>query len=289
MRVVTPTMSDQVEAILRVSGALSPQELEHGLRLAASRNQPLWDVLLGERHISEDALAQALAARLNLPRVRIETLAIPSAAVKAISGALARKHVCLPISVDERRVVLAMANPLDHHAKQDVQFASNRTVDPVVACRSEILSGIEKYYAPVSHPAADEASFGVTEPAGTGSDAGAADGSEERAPAVQLCNQLVVDALKSQASDIHIEPGAFEFRVRLRIDGVLRDHCTLPQWLHGGLVSRIKILAKLDISQQRLPQDGRIKARSGDRVIDLRVSTLPTHFGEKVVLRLLRS
>jgi type IV pilus assembly protein PilB len=282
-------MSDQLATILRVTGALSAPELDLSIRQAASRNVALWDVLVDEHRLSEEALAQALAARLNLPRVRIESLDIQPAAVKALSGTLARKHVCLPISVDERRIVLAMANPVDQHAKQDVQFASNRFVEPVVACRSDILNGIEKYYAPAQSPAADSAPFGAA-PTGYGWDSDAADsGQAERAPAVQLCNQIVMDAVKSNASDIHIEPGPYEFRVRLRIDGVLRDHCALPQWMHGGLVSRIKILAKLDIAQQRLPQDGRIKVKSGDRAIDLRVSTLPTHLGEKVVIRLLGS
>jgi type IV pilus assembly protein PilB len=280
-------MSDQLATILRVTGALSAQELERSIREAASRNVALWDVLIDERRLSEEALAQALAARLNLPRVQIESLTIQPAAVKAVSGTLARKHMCLPISIDERRIVLAMANPVDQQAKQDVQFAANRFVEPVVACRSDILTGIEKYYAPVRQPASD------AEPLTIPSDGwdGDADVSAltERAPAVQLCNQILIDAMKSNASDIHIEPGPYEFRVRLRIDGVLRDHYTLPQWMHGGLVSRIKILAKLDIAQQRLPQDGRIKAKSGERAIDLRVSTLPTHLGEKVVIRLLGS
>jgi type II secretory ATPase GspE/PulE/Tfp pilus assembly ATPase PilB-like protein len=95
--------------------------------------------------------------------------------------------------------------------------------------------------------------------------------------------------MTANASDIHIEPGPYEFRVRFRIDGVLHDHCALPRWMHASLVSRIKILAKLDIAQQRLPQDGRIKVKNGERAIDLRVSTLPTHLGEKVVMRLLGS
>jgi len=284
-------MSDHLATILRVTGALSAEELALSIRQAASRNLPLWDVLVEERRVSEEALAQALAARLKLPRVRIESLDIQPAAVKAVSGTLARKHMCLPISIDGRRMVLAMANPLDQQAKQDVQFAANRRVEPVVACRSDILTGIEKYYARAQQPLADDAPFSVVEPTGDAWDADNADssGQTERAPAVQLCNQIVTDAMKSNASDIHIEPGPYEFRVRLRIDGVLRDHCGLPRWMHASLVSRIKILAKLDIAQQRLPQDGRIRLKNGERAIDLRVSTLPTHLGEKVVIRLLGS
>ena len=283
-------MSDQLAAILRVTGTLSAQELDLGIRQATSRNLSLWDVLVDERRVSEEALAQALAARLNLLTVRIESLDIQPAALKAVSGTLARRHICLPISVDGRRMVLAMANPLDEQAKQDVQFASNRRVEPVVACRSDILTGIEKHYPPVPQPPADDAP-GAVEPAGETWDVDAEDSAEQtdRAPAVQLCHLIVTNAMTSNASDIHIEPGPYEFRVRFRIDGVLHDHCALPRWMHASLVSRIKILAKLDIAQQRLPQDGRIKVKNGERAVDLRVSTLPTHLGEKVVMRLLGS
>src|SRR6266850_3708101 len=215
-------MSDHLATILRVTGALSAEELALSIRQAASRNLPLWDVLVEERRVSEEALAQALAARLKLPRVRIESLDIQPAAVKAVSGTLARKHMCLPISIDGRRMVLAMANPLDQQARQDVQFASNRRVEPVVACRHDILSGIEKYYAPAQPPPADDA-FSVVEPAGDGWESDTPDPSAERTPAVQLCQQIVTDAIKWNASDIHIEPGPYEFRVRLRVDGVLRD------------------------------------------------------------------
>ena len=284
-------MGDHLAAILRVTGALSAQELELGIRQATSRNLTLWDVLVDERRVSEEALAQALAARLNLLTVRIESLDIQPAALKAVSGTLARKHICLPISVDGRRMVLAMANPLDEQAKQDVQFASNRRVEPVVACRSDILIGIEKYYPSAQQPLAGGAPVSAAEPVAETWDVESGDASEQtdRSPAVQLCHLIVMNALKANASDIHIEPGSHEFRVRFRIDGVLHDHCALPRWMHASLVSRIKILAKLDIAQQRLPQDGRIKAKNGERAIDLRVSTLPTHLGEKVVMRLLGS
>jgi type IV pilus assembly protein PilB len=284
-------MSDQLAQIVRVTGTLSAQELDLGIRQATSRNLSLWDVLVEERRVSEEALAQALAARLNLLTVRIESLDIQPAALKAVSGTLARKHICLPISVDGRRMVLAMANPLDEQAKRDVQFASNRRVEPVVACRSDILIGIEKYYPPPQQPLSDGAPVSVAEPGAETWDVDGGYSSEhtDRAPAVQLCHLIVMNAMKANASDIHIEPGPQEFRVRFRIDGVLQDHCALPRWMHASLVSRIKILAKLDIAQQRLPQDGRIRAKNGERAIDLRISTLPTHLGEKVVMRLLGS
>jgi type IV pilus assembly protein PilB len=291
-------MNQQLVAILADSGTMSSHDLDLTLRQAAARNMSLWDVLVHDQRVPEETLARALATRLNLPRVHIDAIEIEAAAVRTLSAQLARKHTCLPIRLKGKYLVVAMMNPLDHEAKQDVQFASNRQVEPVVACRSEILSGIEKHYPSTATraPESQAPDAGAVSGALTGRDDldlefDEIDGrrSGDAAPAVQLCKVIIGDAMALGASDIHIEPGACEMRVRLRVDGVLRDHSLVPRWLHAGVVSRIKILAKLDISQQRLPQDGRITLKRGGRDVDLRVSTLPTHLGEKVVMRLLGS
>jgi type IV pilus assembly protein PilB len=286
-------MSQQLELILRRSGTLTSQELELSVGQAKARNISLWELLVLERQVPEETLAAAFSASLNMPHVRLGSVDVEPAAVQAVAGRLARKHVCLPLRLKGRNLVLAMANPLDRHAIEDVEFASSRQVQPVVACRTEILIGIEEHYA------SDTAGPSVAERNGFSLVSGERDvldldqtdplQSSEIAPAVHLCSRILLDAIAMRASDIHIEPGAREMRVRLRIDGVLRDHVQLPRWMCGALVSRVKILAKLDIDKQRLPQDGRIKVRTRDRRIDLRVSTLPTHFGEKAVLRLLGS
>jgi type IV pilus assembly protein PilB len=285
-----------MDAIVRRSDTLTSQELDVSLRQANARNIPLWDILVVERQVPEEALAEAFSAWLHLPRVRLDSVEIEPAAVKAVAGWLVRKHTCLPIRLSGKSLVLAMKNPLDQQAIQDVQFASSRQVQPVVASRAEILTGIDKHYpsGKAAAPGADVADAGAfsivaAEPDGLDLDQTDPLQADGITPAVHLCNVILLDAIRLQASDIHIEPGPQEMRVRLRVDGVLRDHLQLPRWMHAAVVSRIKILAKLDISQQRLPQDGRIKVRSRDRGIDLRVSTLPTHFGEKAVLRLLGS
>jgi type IV pilus assembly protein PilB len=247
------------------------------------------------RHGSEEALARSLSAALKLPYVRLESIDVVADALDAVPPAVVRRHTCLPLGFDGRKLVLAMPNPLDLHAIQDVQFAANRHVAPVVACRSEILSAIDTYYPPEAAPEArsdapDVPSFTfVPGPYDEGNldqiDPREADG----APSVHLFREIVLDAAAARASDIHIEPSEHELRVRLRVDGVLREYLRLPRWIHPALLSRVKVLAKLDITQQRLPQDGRIRTRTRDRAIDLRVSTLPTQFGEKAVLRLLGS
>lgn len=289
-------MSRELEAILRSSGTLTPQELELSVGQATARNVPLWDVLVLERRVPEDTIAEAFSRWLKVPRVRLDSIAIEAAAVKALPGRLARKHTCLPVRLTNKDLVLAMANPLDRQAIQDVQFASSRQVQPVVACRTEILIGIEEHYSSSETPAAetnaavrDALTVITNERDVLDLDRTDPPQSTEIAPVVQLCSRIVLDAIKLQASDIHIESGPEDVRVRLRVDGVLRDYHQFPHWMRGALLSRIKILAKLDIAQQRLPQDGRIKARTRDRSIDLRVSTLPTQFGEKAVLRVLGS
>jgi type IV pilus assembly protein PilB len=290
-------MRQQLEPTRRQSGALTSQELEISLGQANAQKISLWDLLIEQRRLPEETVAEAFSTWLSLPRVRIDSVSIEPAAVKALAGRLARKHTCLPVRLSGKNLVLAMANPLDRKAIQDVEFASSREVQPVVASRAEILLGIEEHYgAAATTGATAEAEPEAFSARVTGErdvldlDLDATGSlSAGILPAVQLCSRLVVDAIELQASDIHIEPGPQEMRVRLRIDGVLREHLRIPHWMCAALVSRVKVLAKLDIATQRIPQDGRIKARFGDRRIDLRVSTLPTQFGEKAVLRLLGS
>ncbi len=283
--------SQQLEVILRHSGTLTSQELEQSLSQANGRNISLWQLLVIERQVPEETLADAFSKWLNLERVRLDSLGIEATAVEAVPGRLARKHICLPLRLDGKSLVLAMANPLDGQAIQDVEFASSRQVQPVVACRTEILTRIDEHYPPGDARPADAALAPEDTLTLVTSERDVLDLDEadlaETTPAVQLCRRIILDATRLQASDIHIEPGPDELRVRLRVDGVLRDHMRLPRWIGPALLSRVKILATLNIAQQRLPQDGRIKVRTRDRAIDLRVSTLPTRFGEKAVLRLL--
>lgn len=290
-------MSQELVKLLQHSGALTSQELELSLGQASARNVSLWDVLVLERQVPEDTLAEAFSTWLKMPRVQLDSTEIEAVAVNAVAGWLARKYTCLPVRVAGKHLVLAMANPLDREAILDVQFASSRQVQPVVACRSEILTGIQRYYSPGELPAAEaktvaEGAFLVLTGERDVLDLDQDElpqASPGASPAVQLCSRIILEAIALRASDIHIEPGPREMRVRVRIDGVLREFQQLPRWMHTSLLSRVKILAKLDIAQQRQPQDGRFKVRTQNRAIDLRVSTLPTHFGEKAVLRLLGS
>jgi type IV pilus assembly protein PilB len=257
---------------------------------AKARNVALWHVLTAERRLPEEIVADALSRSLGLRRVRIDALRIHADALKVISPPAARRYVCLPVELTPTQVVLAMANPQDTFAIDAVQSASNRRVQPVVASRRDILSGIDRHYGPVSTTDAG-ADTGLVEYADLDDaidlDQDEASQPPDAAAIVAVCHQVLFAAVKLDASDVHIEPGPAGVRVRLRVDGMLRDYLDLPVWMKRQLLSRIKVLAHLDIAQQRVPQDGRIKARSRDGAIDLRVSTLPTQYGEKIVLRVL--
>ena len=282
---------------LQGTGTITPQELKETLEEARTRHVSPWDVLIVEKRVSEDALADTFAQWLTLPRVRIASASVEPEATKAISEALARKHTCLPLKAEGRSLLLAMANPWDYEAIQDVQFASSLMVRPVVASRTEILDGIEAYYVTEGRlqafvgqvPAATD--FRVLTQDGEELDPDTSDtqSAATSGPVVKLCNVIFRDAITAKASDIHLEPELNDVQVRLRVDGVLRQYMQVPKWLQNALVSRLKILARLDITERRRPQDGRIKVQFQKRPIDIRVSILPTHFGEKVVMRLLGS
>jgi type IV pilus assembly protein PilB len=294
-------MSKQLGSLLLQSGIVDQEQLEQHLEQARKRNVPLWDIVLEEKQISEESLADAFSRWLRIPRVRMASVQIDPEALKGINEELARKHICIPVKVEGKSLVVAMANPSDFNALQDLQFACGMNVKPVVASRTEIIDSIEQYFSTEEKAedflenVADAIDFRIVNPEkeegndNTDLDAMDARGSAHLPPVVKMCNLVIRDAIKASASDIHIEATLNAVLVRFRVDGVLRDYMQIPKWLQNAVVSRLKILAKLDIAERRLPQDGRIKVQYQNRSVDMRVSTLPTHFGEKVVLRILGS
>jgi len=294
-------MSKQLGSLLLQSGIVDQEQLEAHLEQARKRNVPLWDIVLAEKQISEESLADAFSRWLRVPRVRMASVQIDPETLKGVTEELARKHICIPIKVEGKSLVVAMANPSDFGALQDLQFASGMNIRPVVASRTEIVDSIEQYFSTEEKAedflenVADAIDFRIVTPEkeegddNTDLDAMDARGSAHLPPVVKMCNLVIRDAIKAAASDIHIEATLNAVLVRFRVDGVLRDYMQIPKWLQNAVVSRLKILAKLDIAERRLPQDGRIKVQFQNRSVDMRVSTLPTHFGEKVVMRILGS
>nr|PZN02770.1 MAG: type II secretion system protein GspE [Bacillota bacterium] len=211
--------------------------------------------------------------------------------VRTIPEALARRHMAVPVRKDGNRLLVAMADPLNLNAIDDLKMASGMEIVPAIASEKEILSALGRYF----QPGIDEQTFSTLEEIRVES-AAALDtydldetdaGGTDRSPAVQLVNQIITRAVRSRASDIHIEPQENHVLVRYRVDGLLQEALRLPLGIFNSLVSRIKIMGGMDIAEKRLPQDGRFQITLERRSIDFRVSAIPTVYGEKIVLRIL--
>jgi type IV pilus assembly protein PilB len=236
--------------------------------------------------ISTLQLARARAAHSKLPFVDLLDYPVDRAAVATVSAAICRRHEVLPIAISANRLVLAMVDPGNVFALDDVIEASHMRINPVVVDRPDLLAAIERY-----HRADDELSNLTTtlqeEQATDESTLGTSESLEDDAPIVRFVNLLVSQAIQDKASDIHIEPAEHSLGVRYRIDGVLHEMQRAPKSIQNGVISRLKIMADIDIAERRKPQDGRMSVSHGGRHIDLRVATLPTVWGEKIVMRIL--
>jgi type IV pilus assembly protein PilB len=289
-------MTKIADSTIALQRTVTPRaDIEEGITLARQKGISAIDLLLNKKNYSEEALAEGFSEWLKMPRVRLASMTLDAEAAKAISEETALKHLCLPLKIEGGTLVMAMANPADYDAIQNVQFASGFTVRPVVATRSEIMDGIQEVYGAEDKmqdflsKVADTQEFSIVAQTAEKVDL---DNSEARsaaelAPVIKMCNLILQEAIRSSASDVHLEPALNCLQVRMRVDGVLREYIDVPKWLHHPLISRLKILALLDISERRVPQDGRMKVKFQNRDIDLRVSTLPTLYGEKVVMRIL--
>jgi type IV pilus assembly protein PilB len=241
-------------------------------------------VLIEMELFTEASLVGALAKHLGLDFVELAGRQIDTVAASLVPDSLCRRHCVLPIAfTEDGRIVLAMSDPANVLAVDDVRTVTDRDVHPVVATRADILEAIERY-ARMGDAVEDVVSdFGNEEE----DELSAIQEVAEDAPIVRFVNAIIGQAVQDRASDIHIEPGEREIRVRYRVDGVLHEVTTQSRKVHAGVVSRLKIMADLDIAERRVPQDGRISVKIGGKSIDLRLSTLPTVYGEKVVMRIL--
>jgi type IV pilus assembly protein PilB len=277
------------------SGVLTPKEVDAYARRAGKKKEPLWSTLLEAGKITESWLADTFAQHLKIPLISLAALSISAEAVHHIPERLARRYSCIPLGRDDRVLRVAMVDPTNLAAIQDIEFFTGLKVQLFVSPRSEILAAIEDHFA---HSEAVDFIAEAEVPAGLQVmplddgielDEEGSRRASQIPPIVKLANLVLAEALKAQASDIHIEPSEHDVRVRLRVDGVLRDFLQAPTWLHAGLTTRLKVMGKLDIADKRVPQDGRFKVHLHNRVVDVRLSTLPTQFGEKLVMRLLEA
>lgn len=235
--------------------------------------------------VSESQVASARAAQLGLPFVDLTEYPVDRSAVALVPMPLLRRHSVLPIGRDGDRLLLAMADPRDVLALDDVRANVRMQVRPVVAERSDLLAAIDRFVR--SDGELDELTSAIVEESNSSNEVAVNEPTEDDAPIVRFVNLLIGQAIQDNASDIHIEPAENEVQVRYRIDGVLHEMNRAPKNIQNGVISRLKIMSDIDIAERRRPQDGRMSVMHAGRKIDLRVATLPTVYGEKVVMRIL--
>jgi type IV pilus assembly protein PilB len=282
--------------LLVAEGLLSAGQLHEALREQRRSRERLSKVLTRRGFIREDQLVEILAREHGLPAVIIEHYSVPAEVLELVPVHIARKYDVLPLARAEDGLTLAMADPSDVVAMDEIVATTRLAVLPVVANGKSIRAAIERYYLTASAGMvvllaeldSSNASLELLVDEDTVTrDVFELKESAEEAPVVKLVNMVLLEAIRRGVSDLHWEPYEKELRVRFRTDGVLHEIVSPPKRLEPAIISRLKIMSNLDIAERRLPQDGRIKLRHGNRDIDFRVSILPTIFGEKAVLRIL--
>jgi type IV pilus assembly protein PilB len=286
--------------LLQQAGKITEEQLNQALAAQQSQGGRVGSHLVKLGYIDDEELVEFLSQRYGVPAINLSEIEVDDSIIGIIPAEVARKYTILPVSKAGAKLTIAMVDPTNVFAMDDVKFMTGYNVEPVVASDSTLRGAIDQYYGSthsielkkVMEDLEDneDADLEVLDEE-EDLDLEALEQESEEAPVVRLVNIILTDAIKRDASDIHIEPYEKEFRVRYRIDGLLYEMMRPPLRLREAITSRMKIMAKLDIAEKRLPQDGRIKikTRVGGRVkdLDFRVSSLPTIFGEKIVLRLL--
>ena len=274
--------SGTLGGLLIEEGLLTKDALEKGLAMAAESSRPLGRVLVEEGIVGEADLVRTLAKHIGVEFVELAGATIDPAAASLIPESLARRYAAIPIGFEDEKLVVALSDPANVLAIDDIRAISGRDVIAKVATKTDVEQAISS----VSSLDDSVADLDFDDDVETQSLTQVEAASEE-APIVKLVNMLISKAASERASDIHIEPTERDLRVRFRIDGVLHEIMRTPRSVTAAVVSRLKIMADIDIAERRRPQDGRISLRVSGRTIDLRVSSLPTIYGEKVVMRIL--
>ncbi|MEO6096130.1 MAG: type IV-A pilus assembly ATPase PilB [Fibrobacteria bacterium] len=287
-------MSEKLGEILLRDGVVSPDQLQSALRGQVENGKSLGEnLVLSGAIASVDDIVWQLAAQINTQVVNLSEMELPSAIVSLIPEEMAIKYGVIPVQKEERIIHVVIGDPKNVFVVDAIKFLTGCNVRVWMAPESQVKKAIDKYYITsvtttgfdgILQDVEDSTLEIVQDKA---DDENGADYNVMEAPLVRLVNKVLMDAVKIRASDIHIETYEKTVRVRYRLDGTLIEQTTLPYKLKGAVVSRLKIMANLDIAERRLPQDGRIKLTYGMKKIDLRVSVLPTIYGEKVVMRIL--
>ncbi|MGI6507623.1 MAG: GspE/PulE family protein [Saccharofermentanales bacterium] len=276
--------------ILTDAGVISDEQLGKALALGREQEKRLGEVLIDNKIITERQLIEVLKYQLGVDFIDLSKVDIPVQMAQLLPKNIARKHEIVPVRVVGDTIYVAMSDPLNFMGIEEVKSATKKRVIPMIATKSATNRAIHVLYGNenVSRAIAEmqkSMNLDALEPFGDLVESGEID--EQAAPGIRLVNSIIERGAQENASDIHMEPRENGFVIRMRIDGVLHEILTVPQNLQSSVISRIKIMGEMDIAERRIPQDGRSNIRVKGRDIDLRISTLPTKYGEKVVIRFL--
>ena len=274
---------------LLARGLVTEEQLVEAQREVADRGRSLGRVLIQLGFVTEAGLVSILSEQLGLEFIDLSEAHIDQAAVAMVAEPVARRHSCLPVSLEDDTLIIAMADPANVVAVDDIRAMTKRDVRVVVATKADVMAAINRFYRMdrTAETLAEEVAAEKEAEEEMSLEAQLKTARAEDAPIIKLVNLLITQAVTDRASDIHIEPEEHGLRVRYRIDGVLHEVMNPPKSVQAGMISRLKIMADINIAERRIPQDGRIGLVVGGKQIDIRVATLPTVHGEKLVLRIL--
>ncbi|MCW2621303.1 MAG: Type fimbrial assembly, ATPase PilB, partial [Frankiales bacterium] len=274
----------QLGEILLEGGLLTRDQLTTAVDEQQRLGRSLGRVLVEQGVLTEGQLVASLAQQIGMKFVDLSDYAVDGSAVTRVSDAVCRRHTAIPIGYEDGKLVVAMADPANVFAVDDIRSMTGLEVKPVVATKPDVLAAINRYHR--GEAELDDLSMVMDSSHEEEDLAGITDVTED-APIVKFVNLLINQAIQDRASDIHIEPSEHDLRVRFRIDGVLHEVMRSPKSISAGVTSRLKIMADINIAERRIPQDGRLSVNAKGKKIDLRVATLPTVWGEKIVMRIL--
>jgi len=295
-------MASNLGELLLREKVVSPDQLKTALDLQKQKNIPIQTALVSMGYISEEEIAQALSRQLGYPYIDLDQFEVYPDVISLIPSEISKKYLIMPIHRIRSFLTMAMVDPTDLEVIEDVRFRTGLSIQPVIASETGVLNAINKYYGSASAmkvkqiiddiALAEDTRVNIIEEEKEDYDVEELVHSTEEAPIITLVNTIFIDAVKKGASDVHFEPYEGTFRVRFRMDGTLYEMMNLPLKFKSPVISRVKILANMDIAEKRLPQDGRIKMRvklenGGKKEVDMRISAMPILFGEKIVARIL--
>jgi type IV pilus assembly protein PilB len=275
----------QLGDILLEGGHVTPEQLAGAVEEQRRLGRSLGRVLVDLGMLTEGQLVAALATQIGLKFVDLSDYPVDGSAVSRVPDVVCRRHNALPIGYEDGRLVVAMADPANVFAVDDIRSMTGMEVKPVVATKADVVAAINRYHR--GDAELDDLTMAMDANADDLDDLSSVKEIVEDAPIVKFVNLLITQAIQDRASDIHIEPTERDLRVRFRIDGVLHEIMRSPKTIQSGVISRLKIMADINIAERRIPQDGRMSVSTNGKKIDLRVATLPTVWGEKVVMRIL--